>query len=154
MLLLAGSLGGASLAGCAGASPKRTPAGSEVPTATARPEPAPTRNVDTALRARAIGDEQSLLAACAAPKGQEPFETLTALHLARLRVLTGSPAARPAARTQVPVTAVLITAERRAVAARRADCVRASADLAPLLASLAAGGNVALTLLAQLPATP
>ncbi len=149
VLLVAGSAGGASLAGCAGSASHGTPPSTPGPSTPAKATSSAPPNVDSALRASAISDERRLLAACAAPKGQEPFETLSAIHLARLRALMGHPVQRPPAVAAAPAPAGLIAVERRAVAARRADCLRASADLAPLLASLAAGGNVALTLLAR-----
>jgi hypothetical protein len=121
----------------------------------ARPAPAsgtassvtPAADVDGPLRQRAIVDERRLLAACAAPAGQEPFATLRRTHLDHLRALTGHPVAAPAAARRAPARQALATAERAGAAARRADCVRASPALAPLLASIAASGEVASAVL-------
>jgi hypothetical protein len=105
--------------------------------------------VDAELRERAVADERTLLAASAAPPGVEPFATLRGVHADHLRVLTGIRPTMPAAPSKAPATAQLAALERVAAAARRLDCVRASATQAPLLGSLAASGNVAAALLAS-----
>jgi hypothetical protein len=137
-------------AGCSDSSrpsqPRRSPASRPAP-----PPAAAAATFDEQLRSRAISDERRLLAACAALPGQErrePFATLRRLHQAHLRVLTAQAAPSPAAGRGPLASAPLAVAERQAAAARRADCVRASPALAPLLASLAASGNVAALLLA------
>jgi hypothetical protein len=103
--------------------------------------------VDSGLRARAVAQEKRLLAACAAPAGQEPFASVRAMHLAHLKRLTGSAVAAPKA-AKTPVAATLAAQERTAAAALRADCLRSSPGLAPVLASIAASAEVAAILLA------
>lgn len=105
---------------------------------------------DDRLRRRAITDERRLLAAAAAPAGVEPFATIRGLHRDHLKVLTGQSPAEPAA-GKAPAAATLAAAERAVAVARRSDCPSATAALAPLLASLAASGNVAADLLAPMP---
>jgi hypothetical protein len=109
------------------------------------------RAVDAGLRGRAIADERRLLAAAAGPASAEPFATIRGLHRAHLRTLTGRLPAEPAAQA-APSAASLQIAERAAAGARRGDCTAASAELAPLLASLAASADVAVSLLAPQPA--
>jgi hypothetical protein len=146
---LAGLLGLAT-AGCDSASGKPSPptSGSTTRRASATPDPAVA--ADARLRERAITDERRLLAAAAAPAGAEPFATIRGLHRAHLRTLTGRLPADPAPKA-APAAALLVVAERTVASARRADCAAASADLAPLLASLSASAGVAVSLLAALP---
>jgi hypothetical protein len=148
---LAGLLGvlGLAAGGCDSSGhaqpPEATGSGRPGPSRTAAPTPDPTA-ADAGLRERAIADEQRLLAAAAAPTGAEPFATIRGLHRAHLRVLTGHlPAEPPAA--AAPTAATLVTAERALAVARRGDCIAASAELAPLLASLSASADVAVSLL-------
>ena len=149
-MTLIGATGvGASLAACdAGgksASPTRTsppPATEGVSSATSQ-----AARTDRALRAGAIADERRLLLACAAPAGLEPFATLRTLHLDHLRVLTSALVTPPGSTSQPPAAATVAGLERALAAARRTDCGKASPALAPLLASLAASGNVAAALL-------
>jgi hypothetical protein len=127
-----------------GSGPGPRPAGSR----SARPSRSPDASAaaDARLRERAIADERRLLAAAAAPAGAEPFATIRGLHRAHLRVLTGQLPAEPAATTP-PSGAAVVTAERALALARRNDCTTASATLAPLLASLSASADVAVSLL-------
>ena len=89
--------------------------------------------------------------ACSPPPprraGAEPFATIRGLHRAHLRVLTGQLPAEPPGARQPPAAAALVTAERALAVARRDDCIAASAALAPLLASLSASADVAVSLL-------
>jgi hypothetical protein len=149
---LAGLVGLVALAaaGCdsSGHAPAPKAAGSSRadPSATADP----TAAADARLRERAVADEQRLLAAAAAPSGAEPFATIRGLHREHLRVLTGRLPAEPAPGT-APTAAALVTAERALGVARRDDCIAASAALAPLLASLSASAEVAVSLLSPGP---
>ena len=110
-------------------------------------DPAVPALVDRTVRSRAVAQQQRLLAACAAPAGQEPFATLRSLHVEHLRRLTGSAPKPPAQASRNPVSTDLATAEHAAAAQLRADCLRVSPELAPLLASLAASSEVAAYLL-------
>ena len=112
--------------------------------------PDPAVAADAHLRERAITDERRLLAAAAAPAGTEPFATIRGLHRAHLRTLTGVLPADPAPKA-APAAALLAVSERTAATARRSDCAAASSDLAPLLASLSASADVAVSLLSPLP---
>ena len=145
---LAGLVGllGLAATGCdsSGHAPSPPAAGSS--SAGARSTPDPAVAADARLRERAVADEQRLLAAAAAPSGAEPFATIRGLHRGHLRVLTGQlPAEPPVA--AAPAAAALVSAERALAVARRDDCIAASAALAPLLASLSASADVAITLL-------
>jgi hypothetical protein len=100
------------------------------------------------LRERAIDDERRLLRICAAPAGVEPFATLRSVHRDHLRALTGRAVPDVAATAQPLPPQTVAKAEASVAVARRTDCGSASTALAPLLASLAAGGNVAVALLA------
>jgi hypothetical protein len=95
-----------------------------------------------------VTQQHRLLAASAGPAGQEPFASVRALHSQHLQRLTGSPAKQPAVAPHPPVAATLATAEQAAAVQLRADCLQASPELAPLLASLAASSEVAALLLA------
>jgi hypothetical protein len=142
---LAAGLGGA---GCSGSGRRLGDAPGGPPlTAKTPARPAVPELVDRTLRSRAVSQQQLLLAACAAPAGQEPFATLRALHLAHLHRLTDSAPKPLASASRNPVAATLATAEHAAASQLRADCLRASPKLAPLLASLAASSEVAAFLL-------
>ena len=135
-------------AGCSGGGRRLGDAPGKRPVATkATSRPSVPALVDRTLRSRAVAEQQSLLSACAAPAGQEPFATLRTLHLAHLQRLTGSAAQQPAPAAHNPVATTLAAAERTAAAQLRADCLRVSPELAALLASLAASSEVAAVLL-------
>ena len=142
---VAGLLGLAS-AGCDSSGPAGTPSASRSTGSAPRPTADPAAAADERLRVRAIAAESRLLAAAAAPNAAEPFATIRALHRQHLRVLTGRLPADPAP-AAAPAAAALATAERAVAAARRSDCTAASPALAPLLASLSASADVAVTLL-------
>ena len=155
-IALIGAAGvGAGIAACDSGGKSGLPkATAPAATATGHPTATPGGNsasasaeADLALRADAVADEQRLLLACAAPAGLEPFATLRSLHLAHLRVLTSAVVTPPPSSARPPAAATLAGMERALAVARRTDCGKASASLAPLLASLAASGNVAATLL-------
>jgi hypothetical protein len=144
VLLAAALLTGAAGAGCSGSAPDfKNRTGARPPTPKASKQPSP----DPALRARAVKQQQRLLAASAGPAGQEPFASVRTLHLQHLQRLTGSPAEQPPVTAHPPIAATLASAEQAAAVQLRADCLQASADLAPLLASLAASSDVAALLL-------
>ncbi len=147
---LAGLAGfvGLTATGCNSSKPKATPARSSSARPTVTPDPAAA--ADARLRERAVAGERRLLAAAAAPQGVEPFATIRGLHRAHLRVLTGSLPADPSAAT-APAVATLAGAERAVAVARRSDCIAASAALAPLLASLSASADAAVSLLGPQP---
>jgi hypothetical protein len=145
VLLAAALVTGVAGAGCSagGLGPKQPPAAHPSPTKTSK-----TPSADPALRARAVAQQQHLLAASAGPAGQEPFASVRTLHTEHLQRLTGSPAKQPPVAPHPPVAATLATAEHAAAVQLRADCLQASPELAPLLASLAASSEVAALLLA------
>jgi hypothetical protein len=139
-------------AGCSGSSRRlgeapSSSSRSRTPSAKATGQPVP-QLVDRTLRSNAVAQQQRLLEACTAPAGQEPFATLRALHVEHLQRLTGSAPKPLPASARSPVAADVATAEHAAAAQLRADCLQASAQLAPLLASLAASSEVAAYLLA------
>ncbi len=147
--LVAGAVSAAgATAGCSGASPpsgRPSPSGSAGSTPSRKPggqQPA----ADRRLRDRAIADERRLLRACAAPTGAQPFASIRAMHERHLQQLTGT---RPVGHIAVhgPAAAPLAAAERAAAASRREDCAKASAALAPVLASIAASAEIAAVLL-------
>jgi hypothetical protein len=136
------------LAGCSnsGSSRKAAPAATPGPPDSS-PSVDPAAALAAELRQRAEADERRLLAACAAPAGVEPFATLRSVHQAHLHTLTGTVPGSPAPAAAPPAPAQLAALEQAAATNRRADCLRASPNQAPLLASLAASGNVAVALL-------
>jgi hypothetical protein len=138
-------------AACDASHPSKAPQAtrsSRAPLPAATPDPRAA--ADAGLRQRAIADERRLLAAAAAPAAMEPFATIRGLHRAHLRTLTGQLPAEPAAQPAAAV-ATLAAAERAVAGTRRQECAGASAALAPLLASLAASADVAVSLLATQP---
>lgn len=140
---------GLAVAGCASSRPAaRTGRTSTTAPSSPRGGSAAAADDDAELRKRAVTDEHRLLAACAAPAGQEPFATLRRVHRDHLQMLTGQQPTLPSPAALAPVSASLASAERAVATVRRSDCVRASAALAPILAGLAASAEVAVALLA------
>ena len=110
--------------------------------------PSVSPSIDRELRSNAVTQQQRLLAAVTISTAQEPFASVGRLHAEHLQRLTGSPSKLPAPAAKVPVAAGVAADERAAAASLRADCLRASPQLAPLLASLAASSEIAAVLLA------
>jgi hypothetical protein len=148
LLLGAAVAAGLAGAGCGGGGRRLgEPAGSRTPGSKTASRSAVPAGVDRKLRATAVAQQKQLLAAAAARSGEEPYATVRTLHLEHLRRLTSSAATPPSATAHDPVAADLAAAEHQAAAELRADCLRASPELAPLLASLAASSEVAAFLL-------
>lgn len=141
---------GAAGAGCSGGGRRLGASATTAHPASAKgtARPSVDQSVDLTLRSRAVTEQQRLLSGSAAPAGLEPFASVRTMHLEHLKRLIGSPAHQPAAAAHPPAAADLAAAERTAAVQLRADCLRASPELAPLLASLAASSEVAAVLLA------
>jgi hypothetical protein len=140
---------GAFTAGCSGSGRRLgEPAAPRASSPKGYATPSVNPSIDRELRSRAIAQQQGLLAAVTSSTVQEPFASVRNLHAEHLKRLSGSPAklARPPAK---PLPAAQVAALERSVAVTlRADCLRASPELAPLLASLAASSEIAAILLA------